>query len=319
MPFGPLMISVSGHILTPEEKELLPQPKIGGVILFKENFSSKKQLNDLIFSIRELNKELLVTVDHEGGHIWRFDKGFSHIPAAKSYGALYEQDQQQALTSAGEDAYTMATELLSCGIDFSFAPVLDSDWSDSQIIGKYERAFHSEPLIISNIARAFAQGMQKAGMPVTGKHFPDHGLCIADSHKELPKDSRLADDIIGKLTPYKTLIAEKLLDIIMPAHVVYSNLDDQYPAGFSKKIIQDILRSKLGFQGAIISDCLSMHAVTDIPAAERVRRALNAGQDMTIFAKQPAIDILELLPEILDNSDDSKARLSKLLQSNYEN
>lgn len=318
MPFGPLMISIAATRLNQNEAKLLEEPKVGGVILFKENYQNKTQLIDLIASMRAINPQLLIAVDHEGGRVQRFDdEDFTSLPDAKSYGEMYQKSPEQARQLAFDNGLVMAQQLLQCGVNFSFAPVLDSHNDASTIIGQYRRAFDGDRTTCTELAQCFAKGMRQAGMPVTAKHFPEHGLCEKDSHLELPIDERSEQQIIAGLTPYVEFIKQDLVDIVMPAHVCYPAIDKENPAGFSQVFLQNILRDKLNFTGAIISDCLSMGAITDDPVT-RVMRALNAGQDMVIFSHQSASMMLKLCSEIEDNSTKSKGRLKRLLEhSNY--
>jgi len=190
----------------------------------------------------------------------------------------------------------MAAELLAVGVDFSFAPVLDIDCGVSQIIGN--RSFSTDPELATHLASLFRKGMNKAGMAATGKHFPGHGAVALDSHLALPMDERDLDSIRAKdFLPFKQLIREGL-EGIMPAHVVYPNIDPN-PAGFSPFWIQQILRRELNFDGTVFSDDLSMAgaaSVGDFP--ERARLAQQAGCDMLLVCNNPiaAEQVLEALP-----------------------
>lgn len=318
MAFGPVMISLAATQLSTQEVKLLNHELIGGVILFQENFSSKDQLIQLIANIRSLNPQALIAIDHEGGRVQRFiSKDFTRLPDAKSYGELYDRAPQEALDKAYRYAQSMAQELLDCGVNLSFAPVLDVHREHSQIIGKYRRAFHQERAVLTKIATQFAKGMQAAGMPVTGKHFPEHGVCVADSHVEMPIDEREVPDIMDGLSTYRHLIQHGLLDVVMPAHVCYPKLDPDNPAGFSRTMLHSLLREQLNFKGLIISDCLGMGAL-NIPPEQRVNQALSAGQDMVIFSHQSPEMMMQLLPLIHTNDKASKKRLERVLtQSNY--
>lgn len=314
MPFGPLMISVAGTRLTEAEHQLLSHPKIGGVLLFRENFSNKSQLINLISQIRDRNSKMLIAVDNEGGLVQRFNNHeFTKIPSAKSIGDLYQDNPKIALEKSQFYGFKMASENLACGVNFSFAPVLDLHSDKSQIIGKYSRSFHHCPNIALQLQIAFAKGMFNARMPVTGKHFPEHGLCELDSHITMPVDNRSKQAIIDGLLSYKTLIKMGLLDIVMPAHVCYPSIKPNTPAGFAKEIVQDLLRDYLKFEGVIISDCISMGALKG-NLSTRVKRALLAGQDLVIVSHQPVNVITDLLDNIPDNSNNSKVRLAKLFE-----
>ena len=289
---GPIMMDVSGLTLTEIEKMQLIKPSIGGVILFTRNFESISQVTSLIKDIRQVNKNLLIATDHEGGRVQRFKQGFTHLPAMAKLGKLYDQNPQQAIKKAFSCGFVLAYELLAIGVDFSFAPVLDLDHGNSSVIG--DRAFHSNPTVVVELAGSLIQGMHKAGMKCVGKHFPGHGFVVADSHLDLPIDNRSMDDLLQDITPFKNLM-NRGLDALMPAHVVYPQVDDK-PAGFSAKWIKDILQGQIKFKGVIFSDDLSMqgaHFIEDI--ADRVSASLDSGCDMALICNHP-----ELVAQIID-------------------
>ena len=183
--FGPIIISFSGTKLTEKESQLLANPKVGGVVLFRENWDKdsanpKAALKAFIANCRAINPNLVFMVDHEGGKIWRFvGDGFTKIPSAKSIGIEYDKDNKAGLASAYSNGKIMASELLACGVDCSLAPVLDLV-GPSNVIDKYERAFHQDPVVVAKLTEAFIKGMNDAGMKATAKHFPGHGTCNAD-------------------------------------------------------------------------------------------------------------------------------------------
>jgi beta-N-acetylhexosaminidase len=317
MQYGPVMIDLEGKTLSTAEQALLAHSRVGGVILFSRNYQDIKQLKALIAEVRAAaQKPLLVAVDHEGGRVWRFNEGFTKLLPAKHHGDLYQQDPAEGLKSAYSAGCTMATELLDCGIDLSLAPVLDVEKGVSEIIG--DRAFGSDPEAVSGLAKAFIEGMNASGMRATGKHFPGHGGCALDSHIAQPVDNRtlealLADDLI----PFANLSGS--LSAIMPAHITYPAVDT-VPAGFSRRWLQDILRSQLGFKGAIISDCLSMKgAGASIKGSTigadfvvRAQLAMDAGCDMVILCQQDR----DLMTWFLDNlSRDSTVEASQRLSN----
>jgi beta-N-acetylhexosaminidase len=279
---GPIMMDVHGTSLTEEDKELLHHPLVGGLILFTRNFQSPEQLTELVNNIREsAGKPLLIAVDHEGGRVQRFRDGFSTIPAM---GKLFEYADQNILKAqefAKQSGALMALEVQAVGIDISFAPVLDIN-GISEVIGL--RSFHNNPEIVTPLASAFINGMHSVGMKATGKHFPGHGSVLADSHVDLPIDNRSFDEITTTdLLPFKQLIASGDVDALMPAHVIYPEVDDK-SVGFSHIWLQDILRKQLNFEGVIFSDDLSMEAASSIGGyVERSEAAQEAGCDMLLL------------------------------------
>lgn len=318
MSLGPVMVDLLGVILSPEENEMLQHPQVGGVILFARNYHDPQQLQELIEKIRHNNqRHLLITVDQEGGRVQRFKEGFTLLPPLGRIGDLYEHhDHQTAKDFALHHSWLMAAELLAAGIDLSFAPVMDLNKNISRVIG--DRAFHSNPNLVANFSEIYLKGMHEAGMATVGKHFPGHGSIVADSHVELPIDPRPYDDIANEdLIPFQQNI--HTLKAIMPAHVVYSAVD-QYPAGFSPFWLQTILRQKLGFTGAVFSDDLNMVGASAMGnnATERAQRALNAGCDMVLLCnhRADAIAVLEgFEQQALRPDPQSLTRLQNLIPS----
>jgi beta-N-acetylhexosaminidase len=308
---GPLMIGLKGKVLNSEERELLVHPLVGGVILFTRNYESPEQIESLISSIHALKEpRLLVAVDHEGGRVQRFRDGFTPLPPVRILGKIYDRDPKYACRLAAITGWLMAVELQAVGVDFSFAPVLDLDQGVSAVIG--DRAFHSEPDAVIALASAYIRGMAQARMVAVGKHFPGHGSVAVDSHVALPVDERPWQQIQFKdLLPFERMIVLGLPGI-MPAHVLYSSMDS-LPAGFSRFWLKDVLRGQLGFQGAVISDDLSMAgAAVAGEISERARAALEAGCDMALVCNDPHsyAPLLDDL-EIYSNSSAS-ARLFRL-------
>lgn len=294
---GPVMVDVQGTSLTDHERARLRHPMVGGVILFARNFQDRTQLTALCEQIHaERDESLLIAVDHEGGRVQRFrSDGFTHIPAMRLFGDLWEQDPLRAMRLATESGYILGAELRACGLDMSFTPVLDLDYGVSQVIGN--RAFHRDSRVVAMLARSLIQGLLHAGMAACGKHFPGHGAVEADSHHEIPVDERALEDILSEdAAPYDWL-GDMVLPSLMPAHVIYANVDPR-PAGFSPFWLQTILRERFAYDGVIFSDDLTMEGATvagDI--LDRANAALSAGCDMVLVCNRPdlADDLLERL------------------------
>ncbi len=312
MTLGPLMVDVAGTELAEEEKEILTHPLVGGVILFSRNYESRQQIEELVGGIKRLRKpSLLVAVDHEGGRVQRFRQGFTELPPVANLGKLYDQDTKLAKQLAETTGWLMAIELLAISVDFSFAPVLDLDRGISGVIG--DRSFHSDPKVVTELASSYIAGMHRAGMNSCGKHFPGHGGVFADSHVDLPVDQRDFEEIAKEdLTPFSRMIHFGL-GALMPAHVIYAKADDK-PAGFSEFWIQEILRKRMGFRGAVISDDLSMQAASCMGSFEqRARLALDAGCDLILVCndREAAVRVIAEL-EGHRTSPVSQMRLSRM-------
>ena len=287
LPLGSLMVDLAGETLTAEERDFLRHPAVGAIILFARNYRSKPQVSALIADIKALRTPaLLVAVDQEGGRVQRFAEGFHKLPAPARIGHLYARDQRRAIAAAETAGWLMAAETRQTGVDFSFAPLLDCRHPHSRVIG--DRAFHRDPLAVCALAGAYIDGMKRAGMAATGKHFPGHGGVRADSHERLPVDSRSMAEIEKRdLLPFARL-ADRLGGI-MTAHILFKEIHPKPPT-YSPLWLQQVLRQELGFTGVIFSDDLSMKGAnhgTGTDAATRSAAALAAGCDVALLCNDP--------------------------------
>jgi beta-N-acetylhexosaminidase len=285
---APVVLDVAGTTLNADDRRRLRHPLTGGLILFARNWVNRHQLTTLTAQIKAVRPDVLICVDQEGGRVQRFrSDGFTPLPAMRALGELWMKDALAATDAATAVGFVMASELRACGVDLSFAPVLDLDHGGSTVIGA--RAFHRDARVTTLLAKSVAHGMLQAGMAHCGKHFPGHGFISADSHTAIAIDKRslkvlLADDTL----PYKHLSTS--LSAVMPAHVIYPKVDAR-PAGFSARWLQDILREQLGFTGLIFSDDLGMQAARELDGralsfTEAALAALNAGGDMVLLCNQ---------------------------------
>lgn len=280
LSLGPAMLDLASTEMTAEERALLTHPLVGGVILFTRNFASVAQVSRLTAEIHALrDPPLLIAVDHEGGRVQRFREGFTRLPAMRALGTLWDRDHEAAWQAACATGYVLAAELRAVGVDLSFAPVLDLEYGFSTVIG--DRAFHASPEAAAELAGALIDGLREAGMANVGKHFPGHGFVAADSHLAVPVDNRsFADIAANDLRPYR-LLGNKLA-AVMPAHVIFDAVDAR-PAGFSPYWLKQVLRTDLGFDGAIFSDDLSMEGASLAGGiVDRANAALEAGCDMVL-------------------------------------
>jgi beta-N-acetylhexosaminidase len=286
LPLGTVVLDPAGPALTEDDRRRLLHPATGGVILFAHNYESPEQLLALTEEIAHLREpELPISVDHEGGRVQRFMLGFTPIPPMRRLGVLWDRNRESALQAARAVGTVISAELGAHGVDFSFTPVLDLDYGASAVIG--HRAFHYDPNAVGALAAALIEGLAGGGMAAVGKHFPGHGFAAADSHVAIPIDERPSKDIFRKdIPPYQAAIKAGLA-AVMPAHVIYPHADAE-PAGYSKYWLQEVLRGKLGFEGLIFSDDLSMEgASTAGGVAERARAALDAGCDQVLLCQKP--------------------------------
>ncbi len=287
MSLGPVMLDIDGTRLTPADRDLLREPAVGGIILFTRNFESVQQITELVAELRRLRRPpLLIAVDHEGGRVQRFREGFTVIPAMRAIGRLHRRDAEQAEQLARTAGWLIGSELRSVDIDLCFAPCVDLDWGISEIIG--DRAFHSSPRVVGALATQFSRGLRSAGMAAVAKHFPGHGAVVADSHLKLPVDRREYGDLLDDMLPYERLVSTRAVAGVMMAHIVYADIDPE-PSGFSRYWIQEELRGRLGFDGAVFSDDLSMKATREYGSMpDRAKLSLSAGCDMVIICNDRA-------------------------------
>ncbi|MGJ8681434.1 beta-N-acetylhexosaminidase [Paraglaciecola sp.] len=309
---GPIMLDVAGYELSPEEIEMLDHPLVGGLILFTRNYHDQNQLKDLVKHIRMVTRnDIVVAVDHEGGRVQRFRQGFSKIPAMGSIQDVCQRNGLNTSDVCQQLGWLMASEVQAFDIDISFAPVLDIN-GISEVIG--DRGFHQEPDTIIQLASNFIKGMHSAGMKSTGKHFPGHGNVLEDSHVAIPIDTRRKQQVFDvDMAIFSAIHQQGLLDAVMPAHVIYPDVDD-LPAGFSQVWIQQILRQKLEFDGVVFSDDLSMQGAVQMgDIVQRAQLALAAGCDMVLVCNDPtgAAKVIDGLPSDLPNA----TRVKRLRQS----
>ncbi|MCW5639161.1 MAG: beta-N-acetylhexosaminidase [Rubrivivax sp.] len=293
---APVVLDIAGLALDDADRRRVRNPLVGGLILFARNWQDRRQLGELTRELKSLRPDLLICIDHEGGRVQRLrSDGFTHLPPMRRFGALWSDDAGaapgsgvlRACDAATAAGYVLGAELRACGVDFSFTPVLDLDHGASAVIG--DRAFARDPRTVALLAKSLMHGLLQAGMANCGKHFPGHGFVRADSHVAVPVDRRslraiLADDA----APYGWL--RSCLAGVMPAHVIYPKVDS-LPAGFSARWLRAILRGRLGFDGAIFSDDLSMEGARriggrELAYADAALLALQAGCDLVLLCNQ---------------------------------
>src|ERR1700722_12130664 len=308
MSLGPLMIDLEGTIISAEERDLLPHPLVGGVILFSRNYADPAQRTGRGRETHAARSPpLIVAVDQEGGRVQRFREGFSRLPPARRIGHEFDLDPKAGVALARSLGWLMAAELRACGVDISFAPCVDLYYGENAVIG--QRSFHPDAAAVAQLANAWMHGMREAGMAGTAKHFPGHGAVGADSHLVLPGDRRALGGLT--LTPHRRLTPNGL-PAVMVAHILFPAVDPD-PASLSRLWIRDVLRGELMFQGVVFADDLSMKgaaAYGDI--VTRCRQALVAGCDMLpVCNHRPSV--IELLDKLdVEPQPASSLRLVRL-------
>lgn len=317
------MVGLQSSSLLPEESRALEELRPLGIIIFRHNIDGAsnpcsvgwiEKLAELIESVKAITNrpDLLIAIDHEGGKVTRLPQPVTQFPAARHW-----QNHSR------EVGVIMGRELRSLGFNLTFSPVLDVVTEEqNSVIGP--RAFAQRPEDVAKLALEHRDGLQKSGLLTVGKHFPGHGGTIADSHFELPVYSGTIQELEDShLVPFRRAIAEHI-EILMPAHVIYKALDPNLPATLSRFILHDLLRAKLGFSGALVSDALEMRALAHYTRRELVVAALNAGINILLWAlpnpHPPAVLALEaqasLKKALEDNSVEADTIRSSLVYIN---
>ncbi len=303
------MVGIEGTLLTQAERKMLSIECVVSVILFARNFADRDQVRALTDSIRDaVRRPIVIAVDQEGGRVQRFREGFTTLPPLGAIGEQYESNSRDACRLARQHGWLMASEVLASGVDVSLAPVLDVR-GPSKVIG--DRAFHSDPKVVCDLAFSYVEGMREAGMAATGKHYPGHGTVVPDTHFADAVDDRALAEIEERdLVPFKTM-AQRGIEAIMAAHVCYPCVDEA-PAGFSSAWIQQVLRQEWGYEGLVMCDDLRMAAaLAQGTLRERSEAAFEAGCDLALLCHPD--DALEGASELQDMQPSPGRRLDALM------
>ena len=274
---GAFICGCAGKALTAAETDFLRRTRPAGFILFRRNIENKKQVSDLCEQYRNAVGDVnaLVLVDQEGGRVQRFAPPvWRSRPSARAIAALGAA-AEEAAELAGR---LIAADLREVGVTMDCAPVLDVPAADGhEVIG--DRAFGVDPEAVARLGGAFARGLLAGGVIPVVKHVPGHGRARADSHRELPRVAASREELERRdFAPFKALAH---LPAAMTAHVVYEALDAGRPGTVSPAAIRDIVRGAIGFEGLLMTDDLSMHALEG-PMVERARAARAAGVDLAL-------------------------------------
>lgn len=268
--------SVNAHA-----RELVEQLHVGGVVLLGRNVDSRhpEQIRHTIAELQRLSRiPLFVAIDQEGGMVNRLRAPFHEFPGNMALGATQRPDL------AYRQAKAQARELLSLGVNWNFAPVMDvNNNPDNPIIGV--RSYGADPHLVAEMGSAAIRGYQESGLMACAKHFPGHGDTSVDSHLVLPVmggDRKRLDAV--ELVPFRAAIAAGVASI-MTTHILFPSLDRQRPATVSRAILSGLLREELGYNGLVITDCLEMKAIADtVGTARGAVEALKAGADMVLIS-----------------------------------
>lgn len=306
-----MLIGISGPSLKSEEKKFILENNIGGVTLFDRNIIEPKQVFELTKELHNLKKEsgegapLFIGVDMEGGRVQRLKNGFTKWPSMAKVGKNADSTETFNL------ALRMGTEIRAAGFNLNYAPCVDVlSRPENKAIG--DRSFGSDPELVGKLGSAALRGFLKAGIVPCIKHFPGHGNTLLDSHEALPiEDSTLENLEQRELIPFRRAVKARV-DMVMTSHILFKNIDPDFPATLSTLFLKKILREELRFRGLIITDDLGMKALGHHFSADEIPlRALQAGVDLLLYCNEPNSPprALEVLEEALANGKLSKTQI----------
>ncbi len=286
----------SGTELTSDERRFFADAQPWGFILFGRNIADREQVRTLVQSLREClgDERAPVMIDQEGGRVARLNPPhwIARRPAA-SFGAVHRSSAESAREAAYLNARLIANDVFQLGINVDCAPVLDVPVEGADaVIG--DRAFAHDPAVVIDLGRATIEGMLDGGVLPVMKHIPGHGRATADTHKALPHVTVPVE--VLSASDFVTFRSLNHCPMAMTAHVVFDAIDPQRPATTSPKVIRDVIRGEIGFEGLLISDDLSMNALKG-PLSVRTKAALFAGCDIALHCNGSMDEMREVAAE----------------------
>ncbi|AIQ35662.1 glycoside hydrolase family 3 [Paenibacillus sp. FSL R5-0345] len=309
-----LLVGIDGTVLDDQAKKMISEDKVGGIILYKNNIQDLKSMVSLVNSMKESNSgnptPLFMSVDQEGGKVNRMPKEYASIPSNAKVGSSNDANAAEMMGKL------LAREVNSAGFNMNFAPVLDINSNpDNPVIG--DRSFGNSAELVSTLGIAEMKGIASEGVVPVVKHFPGHGDTSVDSHLDLPIVNKTAEEL-AKLEwlPFQAAIKEGT-DAVMVAHILFPNLDPDKPASLSSKIIGELLRGEMNYQGLVITDDLTMGAIMknyDLAAA--AVDTINAGSDILLIAHGYDNE-KRVLETLLDNVKKGKIQETRIDESVY--
>lgn len=293
------IFGLSGPELNDRERQFFKRTNPWGIILFRRNIQNRKQLTELCCSLRSLTgrDDLPILIDQEGGRVQRMGPPeWRAFPSAAMLGKIYEKDPVRGRELIRLNARLIAYDLKEVGISVNCAPMLDirTDKANEDVIG--DRSFSMESDAVSVMGRAYAEGLLAGGILPVIKHMPGHGRAEVDSHEKLPIVTASLEDLQN--TDFKPFMALKDMPVAMPAHIVYSSFDKEYPATVSSVMIREIIRNSMGYRGLLITDDLSMKALQG-SFDERAANAYKAGCDIALHCNGNMDEMEELAEALL--------------------
>jgi len=276
----PLILGLAGTALTDEERGFFQEVDPAGFILFKRNVSDRAQMKALTGALRSIagREDVPILIDQEGGRVARMQPPeWPAFPAGAAFDALYDVAPMSAIEAARANAQALALMLREVGVNVDCLPLLDVRQPGAHdIIG--DRALGTEPMRVAALGRAVLEGLKAGGAVGVVKHMPGHGRSMADSHVELPVVDASAEELETDLAPFKTL---NRAPMGMTAHVVYTAWDTDNCGSLSAKVIGEVIRGRIGFDGLLMSDDLGMHALKG-SFTDRTAGVIAAGCDLAL-------------------------------------
>ncbi len=315
-----VIFGLSGKTLTPDEKAFFKGANPFGFILFARNCETPAQVRGLTDDLREtVGRECPILIDQEGGRVQRLKPPqWRAFPPARQFGEKAEENLEQALENLRFNTLQMADELREIGVNVNCTPVMDVLFPEThEIIG--DRAFGTDPALIGRLGVSVCRHYLAAGITPVIKHIPGHGRACSDSHLELPVvDTPLTELQETDFVPFQIAAQSDVGDAVwaMSAHVVYSAIDPDHPASTSSKIIHDIIRKEIGFNGLLVSDDLDMKALDAYgDAGDKARAVLDAGCDIALHCSGNLKDMQKIAKNCPQIGSESLKRLQKAAQS----
>ena len=308
----PLILGLSGPVLTDAERGFFRECDPAGFILFGRNIADPNQLRALTDSLREFSgrPDLPILIDQEGGRVARLKPPhWPEFPAPWQFAELYAKAPISAIEAARVNAEAMAAYLFEAGITVDCAPLLDLRFgSTHEAIG--DRTLGHEPMQVAALGRAVLQGLEAGGVLGVVKHMPGHGRAEVDSHAAMPVAEASETDLEADIAPF---IALRDSAMGMVSHLLYPAWDEARPASQSPAVIGGVIRGRIGFDGLLLSDDLAMGALSG-PAGERARAAVAAGCDLALHCSGVLAEGEEVASALEPIGDASAARLNRAMQ-----
>ena len=307
----PVIFGVAGHELTADERAFFRDADPLGYILFKRNCGDRAQMKALTDSLRDLSgrNDLPILIDQEGGRVSRMvPPEWPAFPAGAAFDALYEVAPISAIEAARANAQALATMLAEVGVTVNCAPLLDVRQADvTPAIG--DRAFGGDPMRVAALGQAMLEGMRRGGVVGVVKHMPGHGRALVDSHYDLPRVKADAAALELDLEPF-TRLADAPMG--MTCHVVFEAWDAERPATLSPRVISEVIRGRIGFDGLLMTDDIDMKALSGT-AGEKAAQALAAGCDVVLDCWARMDETVEIAGRIGDATPECIARLERAM------